>query len=29
IFLDRYILANGEPFWEWRYYTAENYYRTR
>lgn len=29
IFLDRYILANGEPFWDWRYYTAENYYRTR
>ncbi|MED4798703.1 SMI1/KNR4 family protein, partial [Bacillus atrophaeus] len=20
---------NGEPFWDWRYYTAENYYRTR
>ncbi|PRP51503.1 hypothetical protein C7B63_08645 [Bacillus halotolerans] len=29
IFLDRYILSNGEAFWEWNYYTAENYYRTR
>ncbi|AEP86925.1 conserved hypothetical protein [Bacillus spizizenii TU-B-10] len=29
IFIDRYIQSNGATFWEWRYYTAENYYRTR
>ncbi|CAI6288200.1 hypothetical protein C7M30_04117 [Bacillus subtilis] len=29
IFLDRYIQCNGATFWDWRYYTAENYYRTR
>ncbi|GFM13721.1 SMI1 / KNR4 family protein [Bacillus sp. FW1] len=29
IFLDRYIQSNGEAFWVWQYYTAENYYRTR
>ncbi|TWJ45707.1 hypothetical protein CHCC5027_2448 [Bacillus paralicheniformis] len=28
IFLDRYVMCHGQPFWEWRYYTAENYYRT-
>ncbi|MCY8343151.1 SMI1/KNR4 family protein [Bacillus haynesii] len=28
IFLDRYVLCHGQPFWEWRYYTVENYYRT-
>ncbi|WP_261382067.1 SMI1/KNR4 family protein [Bacillus licheniformis] len=28
IFLDRYVMCQGQPFWEWRYYTAENYYRT-
>ncbi len=29
IFLDRYIMSNGDAFWDWKYYTAENYYRTR
>ncbi|BEV37428.1 hypothetical protein BSB_05010 [Bacillus stercoris] len=29
IFLDRYIQCNGATFWDWPYYTAENYYRTR
>jgi hypothetical protein len=29
IFLDRYIMSNGDTFWDWQYYTAENYYRTR
>ncbi|ASB89427.1 MULTISPECIES: SMI1/KNR4 family protein [Bacillus] len=27
IFLDRYIMCQGQPFWDWRYRTAENYYR--
>ncbi|MEK5501995.1 SMI1/KNR4 family protein [Bacillus sp. FSL M8-0168] len=27
IFLDRYIICQGEAFWEWNYRTAENYYR--
>ena len=29
IFLDRYIISQGVPFWSWPIYTAENYYRTR
>lgn len=29
IFLDRYIISQGEVFWSWPIYTAENYYRTR
>ncbi|MGE7765631.1 SMI1/KNR4 family protein [Peribacillus sp. NPDC096540] len=29
IFLDRYIISQGEAFWSWPIYTAENYYRTR
>ncbi|MCZ0874156.1 SMI1/KNR4 family protein [Peribacillus sp. AS_2] len=29
IFLDRYIISQGEAFWSWPIYTAENYYETR
>ncbi|MCY8565307.1 SMI1/KNR4 family protein [Bacillus sonorensis] len=29
IFLDRYIMCQGEAFWEWSYRTAENYYKTK
>ncbi|MCM3169063.1 SMI1/KNR4 family protein [Peribacillus frigoritolerans] len=29
IFLDRFIISQGEAFWSWPIYTAENYYRTR
>jgi hypothetical protein len=29
IFLDRYIISQGEAFWSWPIYTAENYYTTR
>ncbi|MDG4849132.1 SMI1/KNR4 family protein [Peribacillus frigoritolerans] len=29
IFLDRYIISQGVPFWDWPIYTAENYYTTR
>lgn len=28
IFLDRYIIAQGNNFWDWPIYTAKNYYRT-
>ncbi|PLR90022.1 SMI1/KNR4 family protein [Bacillus sp. T33-2] len=28
IFLDRYIVAQGNIFWSWPIYTAKNYYRT-
>ncbi|NPC93411.1 SMI1/KNR4 family protein [Bacillus sp. WMMC1349] len=26
LFMDRYILSQGQNFWEWPIYTAENYY---
>ncbi|MFC9597915.1 SMI1/KNR4 family protein [Peribacillus butanolivorans] len=29
IFLDRYIISQGEAFWSWPIYSAENYYTTR
>ncbi|MCY9257511.1 SMI1/KNR4 family protein [Bacillus spizizenii] len=29
IFLDRYIMSQGETFWEWGHWTAANYYKTR
>lgn len=27
LFLDRFIISQGANFWEWPYYTAENYYK--
>ncbi|KAA6446954.1 SMI1/KNR4 family protein [Bacillus swezeyi] len=27
LFIDRFVLSQGENFWEWPIYTAENYYR--
>ena len=27
LFLDRYIMTQGNDFWNWNTYTAENYYR--